>query len=142
MKKLKKLFATISAVTMIASSIIFVTPVPEASALTYNCPSSRGGDGLLQPGQTCEYTPVRHMWFGQVFDMRVHNKGTRTIHYRFVNIWSNEIVDQGYLSAGKRFYKDALMITRQGEYRIELRCTTGSTIYNDCNAEAWFGNFR
>jgi hypothetical protein len=139
--KLKKLFATICAVTMMVSASIFVSPAPEASALTYKCPSSRGGNGLLQPGETCEYTPVRYMWAFQRFDMRVQNRGNQMINYRLVNIWANEIADEGYLSPGKGFYKTGL-IMKQGDYRIELRCTTGATIYNNCNAEAWFGNFR
>ncbi|MEI4802938.1 hypothetical protein WAZ07_16795 [Bacillus sp. FJAT-51639] len=138
MGKLKKWAATLSSVVILVSAFTFVTPAPKASALTYKCPSDGYGNGLLQPGETCEYTPEVSVLPDDDIPFFVKNTGRQTVHWRFVRVWDKKIVHPGGYVYPNYTVRGTLDLNTFGNVRLELRCTSGATITNNCNAEGWF----
>ncbi|PDZ12063.1 hypothetical protein CON70_08515 [Bacillus pseudomycoides] len=136
MKRIKKLATILSAAVMMLGLYTFVTPTSKAKAAS-------PGNGLLEPGEFYDVTPSVYVGPNDAVTIAaVHPYGSRTTNIKLVRYSPSRVV-----YADKYMTSNMLSITggpedpnyySAGWYRIEMRCTSGSTKYYDCNTRAWF----
>ncbi|MFD1291174.1 hypothetical protein ACFQ5B_15725 [Laceyella putida] len=90
----------------------------------------------LRRGATVNYSYANYLNAGNYNYISVSNTGHRTIYYRLYNERTGRIMKDGYLGG----YADTGTIRVGGtpdNYILMLKCTTGRTVYKDCNAEGY-----
>ncbi|AIK37468.1 hypothetical protein BG07_4076 [Bacillus pseudomycoides] len=147
MSKFKKWFAILGVVIILTSIFTFITPASEANAESYRCPPTTNniGNGILSYGENCDSTPSVWVGHGKYIKYSVINRsGNRTIHARFVPSYSyfNEVLyNIGYIYPRDSHWNEAtgtIYHEGYGWISLQMRCTSGRTIYNDCDASARF----
>jgi hypothetical protein len=138
MKKLKKWAATIFATIMFVSTLTIAETTSKVEAAGSCGPGVGNGNGILEPGETCDVTPTVKGIHFQTLHYRTWNYRNRTVNFKVVRTSPRRVFIDYYLNYKPHGYFSFVTLDSSGTYQMEMRCTTGRTVYRDCHASAWF----
>ncbi|MED4714230.1 MULTISPECIES: hypothetical protein [Bacillus] len=134
MNKMRKWLSKISVILVLVSTFVIAIPSSSQADNRWYC-LSRCGDGIIQPGDTRDVTPKVFLTKDQLVGFRTWQDGYRYFYYRIYNINTGAVVWSGYTNGNG---EGARIAPQSGTYVMELKCTTGSSIWTDCRGSGQF----
>lgn len=92
----------------------------------------------LDYGQTVSTSEQLYLDPGETLHINVNNGGPGMVYFKVYAPSTNQIVTSGYLSDRESVsYPKGAPV---GNYRIQLKCTTGSSVFTNCHAAAFLSD--
>lgn len=111
-------------------------------SFSFNLPIAKASDVLdgqvrasLNTGKTTDTSLSLYLDPGETLHISVVNYSHHAMYYKVFAPATGDIVTSGYVNAGQQVqYPKGAPV---GDYKIQLICTTGSTVFTDCDSQGY-----
>ncbi|WP_028777998.1 hypothetical protein [Shimazuella kribbensis] len=91
---------------------------------------------FLSPGSSSKTSGKIYLQSGYKMKINVNSYSGHKVYYKVFSQSTGKIIKDGYVASGKSTALDNIG-GPVGYYQIMLKCTTGSAVYKDCDAEGY-----